>query len=53
MHFIVKTIGSTVLGLADNWLGGFAGTGAGFLVGFVFSIIGWYGAGYLFNAYLD
>ncbi|MGD0282698.1 MAG: hypothetical protein ABSB95_10080 [Dissulfurispiraceae bacterium] len=53
MKFIVKTLGSTVLGLAGGWLGGFVGVGIGLFAGLICSIIGWYWAKNLLDKYLD
>lgn len=53
MNFLAKTVSSTVLGMVGSWVGGFMGMGASLLIGFIFSIAGWYGAKYLLNKYLD
>ncbi len=53
MKFIVKTLVSTVLGMAGGWLAGFIGFGAGLIAGFVCGIIGWYWAKYLLDRYLE
>ncbi len=52
MQFLVKSIGSTVLGILGSWLGGFIGFGTGLYMSIIFSVVGWYLAKYLFNEYL-
>lgn len=52
MQFLVKSIGSTVLGILGGWLGGFIGFGTELYLCMIFSVVGWYLAKYLCNEYL-
>ena len=51
MKFIIKTFASTVFGMAGGWLGDFGGFGVGLIVGFIFSIVGWYWAKHQLEKY--
>ena len=53
MQFIVKTIGSTALGMLGGWLGNFVGITTSLMLGLILSIVGWYGAGYYWKEYME
>jgi len=53
MKFLVKTVGSAVLGMFGGWIGGYVGMGTSLFASLIFSIVGWYGAKYLLNSYLE
>jgi hypothetical protein len=44
MKFLIKSIASTVFGMAGGWLGDFVGFATGLFLGFAFSVVGWYWA---------
>lgn len=53
MKFLIKSIGSTILGALGGWLGSFIGIGTGLFLGIVMSVVGWYAAQFFWNEYMD
>ena len=51
MKFIIKTLISTGFGMIGGWIGDFMGMGMSLILGFIFSIIGWYWAKFQLEKY--
>ena len=44
MKFIIKSVASTIFGMAGSWVGNFIGLATSLILGFILSIVGWYWA---------
>jgi hypothetical protein len=53
MNWLLKSVGSGVLGMIGWWLGSFVGFGTALFMNLILSVVGWYLTKYLCQQYLE